>query len=105
MSKPLTEKQIRAIESAALDSFKFENDAIRAALVRLEFLEQKVVAAELLAVSITSDTIRFYDNNESARTMHLREECGSGHCGYCSEARQPYLATGPALAAYNEVKQ
>jgi hypothetical protein len=52
MSKTLTVEQISAVESAALDSFKFENDAIRAALVRLDFLERKLAAAEALALEV-----------------------------------------------------
>jgi hypothetical protein len=106
MSEPLTAEQRGTLRwLAADDGYLDECDdlVLKAALARLDFLELKVAAANSLAESVTSDTIRFYDNNESARTMHLREECGSGHCGYCSEARQPYLATGPALAAYNEV--
>lgn len=51
MSKPLTKEQLAAIESAALDSFQYEDDAIRAALARLEYLERKLAAAEVLCTA------------------------------------------------------
>lgn len=60
-------------------------------------LENKL---SILIEAIKSDASKFY-NNESAAQYHLNDTCGSGHCGFCSEAPHPYAKTSEILNSVN----
>jgi len=80
-----------------IGSLRYERDAEKA---RADDLSRTVAAME---DAVRKDAALYYGGNESATTMHLSDECGSGHCGYCSEAPHPYR-TLQAILSHPDVK-
>ena len=70
----------------------------------MEVANKQIRLLEFIATlksAVESDAKKFYGENEAALKLHMQEECGSGHCGYCSEAPNPYAETFKVLRSFN----